>query len=300
MALSIYPSVYYQTADGNEIPISTPSTKKYWEVYGREGFGVPELKTETRIYADGSVRTLTAIIQPREMLLNMILVGETTEERDNLYRDISSHLVQVGSTDEWGRLRLRRSDGNWIFINCLYTGGMDTPDNLPTIRQFSMEFFADDPYFYDAEETVFQPKQLSQLIYLNDNLFLGDWTLKGGLTDLQIHNTGELCFPVIEVTGPASVIRIKNETTKQTLAMATDFSLAMGEVLLIDCREHQQRGITLRDSTGREQDITNKLGLGSSLNWPLVKGTNVISLYYTDSAQTSSYRLRFRKRYYSA
>lgn len=299
MELSIYPSVYYQTADGDEIPISTPSTKKYWEMYGREGFGAPELKTESRLYADGSTRTLAAIIQPREMTLNMVLIGDTTEERDTMYRDIASRLIQTGSAEEWGRLRICRSDGEWVFINCLYTGGMDTPDNLPTIRQFALEFLADDPYFYDEAEFVIESASLARQVYLSSDLYLGNWTLKGGLTDLSVPNDGEVNYPVVEVYGPASVIKLTNRTTGKTLAMDPTFSLLSGQVLTLDCREHQ-RCITLTDVSGAETDITHRLALGSSLNWPLKKGRNIISLYYSDSSRDSGFRLSFRKRWKSA
>ena len=294
----VYPALYYVTSAGDEIPISTPAIDKYWELYGREGFNAPEIRTEQRQYADGSTRTLSAQLEPRDLSVKMVLNGKTTVERDRIYRDIAARLIRIGSFDDWGRLRVRRSDGKWVVINCLYTGGMNVSDDLPRIRQFQLDFHADDAYFYDEQETVLRSSTLSRLIYLNRGLFLGNWTLTGGLTNLTIDNDGEKCYPVIEVDGPASVIRVRNRTTGETLALDPSFSLLAGQTLTIDCREHRQ-AITLH-SGDTESDMTHKLALGSSLDWALAKGSNVISLYYTDSADSSAYRLRYQRRYYSA
>lgn len=296
---SSYSQVVYITANGDEIILSGNGTRFRWELYGRSGFRAPDLKTESRVYANGISRTLASILQKRVVTLQMVITGPSRAEAAAIYNSLVSRLVQTGARDQWGKLVLTRDDdGSTVYLDCLYTGGMNISEDYPKIFFFSLNFEAGDPYFYDLEETVLEPSRLESLIYLDDTLFLGDWTLLDGLTSVEIDNTGEQFYPVFEITGPASVIRVTNEATGQTVAMGDDFSLVTGQTLTIDCRENL-RGITLTEN-GEETDITHRLALGSSLVFPLVKGTNTLQFYYTDIDETSSFKIRYRQRYHSA
>lgn len=294
----LYETVSYITAAGDEIILSDPGLDKWWETVGRSGFKAPEVRPESRVYANGASRTLAVLLERRSVSLQMVIRGMTRLEAVSIYQDLVSRLVQVGAQDEWGRLVLRKADGTFVHLNCVYTGGMNISETLPRIFQFSLTFEAGDAYFYDEAETVRAPARLESLIYLSDDLTLGDWELTDGLTDIEIVNTGEIFYPVFEVTGPASVIRVTNTSTGKTLAMASDFSLLSGETLTIDCRENRRR-ITLL-SSGAETDVSHKLALGSSLIFPILKGTNLLNFYYTDIQDSSAFRTRYQKRYLSA
>lgn len=298
MPSDLYESVIYVTADGDEIILSSEHTRYRWETVGRAGFKAPEVKTESRVYANGTSRTLASVLQPREVTLQMVITAPTRADAAALYDSLVSRLLQTGARDDWGKLVLRRADGSWVCLDCIYTGGLNITEEYPRIYQFALTFEAGDPYFYDLEETVLEPSRLESLIYLDDDLFLGDWTLLDGLTSVTIDNTGEQFYPVFEITGPASVIRVTNEATGQTVAMDADFRLVSGQTLTIDCRENL-RGITLTEN-GEESDITYRLALGSSLVFPLVKGANTLQFYYTDIDEDSSFQVKYRQRYHSA
>lgn len=297
----IYPSVSYITADGDEIFLSMKGNRNFWEMYGRFGFGAPGIKTEDREYANGTTRTLAAILQPRECGLQMVVTGNSNRERDAYFFDIISRLVQTGAKDNWGKLKVRRTNGTDVYLNCLYTGGIEAvTEQYWNHHKFTLNFHAGDPYFYDATETVLRSEELASPIRLHTGLFLGSWRLNSGITDITIENTGEVLYPVVEVTGPASNIQITNNTTGKTIAIDGSYSLLAGYTIILDCRENH-RGITLRNnSTGAESDISNKLALGSSLIWPIVKGTNKLSLYYTGSSNASGYEIHYQRRYLSA
>ena len=297
----VYPYMSYITADGDEIVLSSDGIRKYWETYGRMGFDAPPLRTETRQYADGSTEILAIIMEQRPLTVEMVAVGNTSIERDNIMRSIASRLIQIGSKHQWGKLKVRRNDGKYLYIDCAYVGGLEeVTRELPRAQQLTLNFWSGNGYFYDMMETVLTTATLSTLFYLSDDLFLSnDLYLSDGITDISIDNDGEMFYPCIDIFGPASVIRMTNSATGKTLALDSDFTLLTDEKITIDCREHHRK-ITLQDANGDVSDITEMLALGSSLIWEIMKGPNVISVYYTDSSENSFARVRYQRRYFSA
>ena len=297
----IFPYLSYVTAEGDEIVLSCEGNRKWWECYGREGFGAPELDNITREYADGSTGTLAMIIKPRTMTVQMVIVGESTSERDAILRDIIVRLVQVGEKKSWGKLKLMRSDGKMLMIDCVYTGGLDgVVENFPTIQQFELFFYSGGGYFYDEQEISVTYTKIDRSIYLSDDLYLANnLYLTGNIMRLSIENDGEVFYPIVEIDGPAAAIGITNHTTGLLLAIDADFQLLSGQKLIFDCQEHS-RGITLKYANNTTADYSENLRLGATLVWPIVKGTNDIEFYFVDDTANSNGRIRYHKRYYSA
>lgn len=296
-----YPFMSFINANGDEIVLSSPEVGDCWETYGRSGFDAPPLRVESRQLADGSTEILAIIMEPRQLTVEMVAVGEDSVEREAIMRRIASGLVQTGSRQNWGKLKIRRNDGSSVFIDCAYVSGLENVvRDLPRVQRFQIIFQSGNGYFYDTTETAVTTSSLAQPIYLSDDLYLDeDLYLNDGITDIEIDNDGELFFPQIDIFGPASVIRMTNSATGKTLAVASDFILLSGQKLTFDCREHSRK-ITLQSTDGTVTDITEKLALGSSLIWEVEKGTNVISVYYTDSSDESFARIRYYRRYFSA
>lgn len=296
-----YPYLSYITASGDEVVLSSEMNEKWWECYGREGFAAPPLEHVTRQYADGATDTLSVIMKPRPLVVKMVLSGESCRERDELIADIASRLIQLGSRKNWGRLKVMRSNGSIVYIDCVYTGGLEEIEQkLPTLQQFLINFYSGNGYFYDANETLLSTSNLADLVYLNDDLFLSDdLFLTDGVSSIAALNNGEAFFPLVEVYGPASVIRITNNTTGLTLAVNPEFTLLAGQKLTFNCREHE-RSILFTDEDGNETDVTEEQLLGTTLVWPIEKGSNSITFYYTDASEDTFARIRYRQRYFSA
>ena len=145
-----FPYLSYVNAEGNEIVLSEKGNHKLWACYGRKGFGALELRHVTQQYSDGATDTTAMIPKPRKMTIEMFALGKSTEERDDILRNLITGLVQIGSRTNWGKLRLMRSDGMMIAINCVYTGGLDDLiEKYPNIQQFELEFFSGNGYFYE-------------------------------------------------------------------------------------------------------------------------------------------------------
>ena len=298
---SIFPYLSYVTAAGDEIVLSCENNRKWWECYGREGFGAPRLNNVTRQYADGETKTLSMIIEPREMVVQMVINGSSTYERDAKLRDIIVRLEQVGRKTDWGKLKLMRSDGKMLAIDCVYTGGLDEiVSEYPNAQQFELRFYSGNGYFYDEEEKTATYTKIDNSIFLEEDLYLSDdLYLVGNIMRLNIDNEGELFYPIVEIDGPASAIGVTNHTTGLLLAIDANFQLLAGQKLIFDCREHT-RGITLKYAGGSTADYSESLRLGATLVWPIVKGTNDIEFYFVDDDYRTDSRIRYYQRYYTA
>ena len=297
----IFPYLSYITASGDEVVLSCKGYKKWWECYGREGFFAPKLDYAKREYADGSTEVLSVTLKPRTLKVRMFCLGGSTIERDEILRDIASRLIQIGTRNDWGKLRVRRSDGKDIYIDCVYIGGMDEiVEKNPNIQQFDLKFFAGDSYFYDIDESMLLERRLAYEIYLAEDLYLEEdlYLTEGQITSATINNSGELFFPFVDVFGPALSIRIVNNTTGKTLGVDPSFRVLADQKLTFNCHEHE-RAITLTDENGVVTDVTDEILLGSSLVWEIVKGKNDITFYYSNANADTFARLRYRQRYYS-
>lgn len=298
---SIFPYLSYATADGDEIVLSSESNRRWWECYGREGFGAPKLNNVKRQYADGETKTLAMIIEPREMVVRMVVIGKSTYERDAKLRDIIVRLEQVGRKTNWGKLKLMRSDGKMLAIDCVYTGGLDDiVQTNPKVQQFDLRFYSGNGYFYEEEEKTATYTKTDNSIFLQENLYLSNnLYLVGNIMRLSIDNEGELFYPIVEIDGPASAIGITNHTTGLLLAIDANFQLLAGQKLIFDCQEHSRK-ITLKYSNNTTADYSESLRLGATLVWPIVKGTNDIEFYFVDDDYRTDSRIRYYQRYYTA
>ena len=296
-----FPWVSYITASGDEIILASPDISRYWVTFKRKGFDGPPLRTEKRQYADGTTDIMAVYMKERPLTLEMVAVGKTSMERDAIVFDIASRITQLGTQKDWGKLRVRRNDGKFLFIDCVYTGGLENTSRVfPRIQQFELNFLSGNGFFYDVSDTVISTQQLSNLVYLEEDIYLSDdLFLTDGSTEISVNNSGEIFYPIIELYGPASVIRISNETTGKTIAIDPSYSILTGEKLTFNCRDHE-RSIVMTDTNGTKTDVTNKLSIGASLVWEVVKGQNDITFAYSDATSSTYAKFRYRQRYLSA
>ena len=296
-----FPYVSYITESGDEIILASEEINRYWVTYKRKGFDGPPLRTEKRQYADGTTEILAIFMKERPLTLSMVAMGKTSMERDAIISNIVSRITQLGTGRKWGKLKVCTNDGRFLFIDCAYTGGLENANRVfPRIQQFDLNFLSGNGYFYDAEETSISTRAIENLVYLSDDLYLSNLLyLTDGISSIVIENTGEEFYPIVEISGPASVIKIKNSATNKTLAVDPDFHILSGEKLIFDCIEHEQ-SITYEDENGVITDVTDKLTLGSSLVWEILKGQNAIEFTFSDGDTDTSATIRYRQRYLNA
>lgn len=295
----------YVTNKGIEVVLDNYETEKtIWELYGRTGFEAPAINFIDEQYADGMIETVAVTIPARNITVNLVVHGKTRLQRNEVLHGIVNQIVEYGARTSWGKLKVEQADGTIVYLNCFYSGGLESQaESDPLTHLLSLNFHAADPYFYDTAmtQTVFQDTEQSGL-YLGDTVYLSDTTyLEGGAlsSDMQIDNPGQLTYPVIRIQGPARNIKVENLTANAKVEITTGYALPAGEVLRIDCRD-RRRGITHISAGGVETDRTDLLASGSSLVFPLLSGANRIKLTYTDTTAATHMKFMFQKRFLSA
>ena len=280
-----YDDVYYLTADGDSIPLSAPWLKTMWELIGRQGFEAPDLKIQKTTYANGSQKIISVQPKERTVKLKMACVGESKRERDEVFQDLVRRLCLTGTGMEPGKLILRRYNGARVYLSCVYSAGLNIVEQYRRFHLFDLQFVAADPYFYDFDpvDAGFAEPSGNQSLYLAEDLYLSDDTYLLGSDWLQsiITNDGTDFYPVIRITGPAFNIAFTNQTTGKVLAMEDDFTIRAGETLTIDTSE-STRAVIL-SSGQKETDVTHRIALGSTLDWPIIHGENLITVPYTSA-----------------
>jgi len=278
------------------------TTKDLIELWGRTGFEAPLVTYIDEESADGHIATIGVKINARDVSINMVVVGGSEAQRDSVFHNLINKIFEYGTGSVWGKLKLSRSDGSFVYLNCIYAGGIDEiVEQYTKFHKFVLRFHASDPFFYDEDFTEFIFSDTEQHgLYLGD-VYFGDIYLQGGANTavLNINNTGQVCYPVITIVGPAKTISLYNVTTGKTLAMDSAFELADEEVLTIDCRD-RLRSIILAQYGQGDEDITSSMALGSTLVFPINPGLNVIEITYTDTTANTSVNFAFQKRYLSA
>jgi hypothetical protein len=302
--MASHDQISFITSNDEEIVLCDyDTTRSIWELWGRTGFEAPPVSFIDEKYADGYVETVAVKIEPREISINMIVYGSSDVTRDKTFHTLINKLIEHGSKNTWGKLKLSRSDGSFVYLNCIYSAGIEAiTEQYLRFHKFTLTFHAADPYFYDFDETEFRfTEDVQTGLYFGDNFYLGALTYFIGAapTAESIINDGQTTYPTITITGPAKNISITNSLSGKTLAMASSFELAVGEILFIDCR-NRSRIIQKTDTSSVVTDVTNSLALGSSLVFPILTGTNDFLFEYTDTTAATTITFSFQKRYMSA
>lgn len=295
----------YINARGEEIILDNTERTFLGELYGREGVEAPKLSYSEVRYADGSTEILAVNLEPREVTFYFSAPIENRHLEEKL-EEVKQRLIQTGSRpDNWGKLKIRRRDGLLLYLNCVYTGGIDELVRKNNVSvNFSVSFRGEDPLFYTDFEQTYTIRQddRSGYLFMGADLFMSSslyMMSAQGNTGSDLFINGDLIYPKIIINGPAENISLVNGTTGRKIALASTVTLDMNEKITITTAK-RQRTITKTDKYGVTTNLVPKLTADSSLNWWLTRGTNDIQ--FNNSATTPESYLRFvyREGYLSA
>lgn len=275
-----FESLIYENASGNRVILSDRSVSANWELVGRSGFSAPEVELITQKYINGQEKIVGRIIKPRTVSINMVVTGATTAQRDALFFDMVEKLINVGG-GEIGKLWITRSDGSVVYLNCAYSSGLKVVEQYRKFHLFTLEFYAEDPYFYSQD--IVQDVELvesSEPITLSDDLYLNgwklDWAMSGGVNMVTNPYTHQ-ADPIYKISGVRVNLTILNSTISKSLQF-DDLNMALGDAIVIDTRE-RQRSAYIEHPDGSVTDILgNLLWSNVDLSLPLAPGNNYLSV----------------------
>lgn len=275
-----FESLIYENASGNRVILSDRSVSANWELVGRSGFSAPEVELITQKYINGQEKIVGRIIKPRTVSINMVVTGATTAQRDALFFDMVEKLINVGG-GEIGKLWITRSDGSVVYLNCAYSSGLKVVEQYRKFHLFTLEFYAEDPYFYSQD--IVQDVELvesSEPITLSDDLYLNgwklDWAMSGGV-NMVMNPYAHQADPIYKISGVRVNLTILNSTISKSLQF-DDLNMALGDAIVIDTRE-RQRSAYIEHPDGSVTDILgNLLWSNVDLSLPLAPGSNYLSV----------------------
>lgn len=296
-----FESLVFENASGETVQLSTPETLKWWELRGRAGFTAPEMDIITQKYANGVTRILKRMLKPRTVTVNMVITGQTTEERDMFFFEMVSALMDVdgGST---GKLYVRRSDGLVLYLPCTYSSGLSIVEEYRKFHRFTLEFFAPDPYFYkDLEETTI-PVHEGNYLTLSDTILFGTRRIGDFISEGSgvINNPStENLQPVIRLEGVNGGLSIMNTDSGKSLVLA-GLAMTSGQVLVIDTRD-DSKNVYIENPDGTTQQAGQYVVYDNTeYEFPIVPGINRISYVGSYGSVIQKLDFSMSQRYLSA
>lgn len=302
MRNQIFERIVFVNATGNQTIISDTSIDNRWEMIGRQGFTAPEVEVITETYANGVTKTLQRILKPRTVSIKMLAFGTTPERMDAEFEEMIATLMDISNGVE-GKLYITRTDGSVVYLNCLYSGGANVEENYRKFRQFTLEFYASDPYFYrDIEDALIEIPPSARLT-LRNSLMLGQGHVMGENSGygqgIVINNSQEIMQPILRIYSLKGSVIITNETNGDVVEF-DNIVVGKGKTLVVDTRD-AYKNIYIEEKNG---DVTPA---GQYLNWSnigfefrIMPGTNSIKFATEELSASLGMLLKLSERYLSA
>ena len=290
---NVFEALSYVNPSGKTVLISDTSVTKYWELRGRSGFSAPDVELITQKFANGTTKVLKRFIAPRTVKINMVLVGDTTADRDQYFAQMVSDLIDIGGGNE-GKLYVTRSDGTQVYLNCTYSSGMNVVDEYRKFHRFTLEFYASDPYFY---------KDLPSITLLENRTSSGSTILSGPVT--VVNDGGVPLQPVIRVKNSTInagyfVFMIGNNA--KLSVDCHDLNLTNQETLIIDTRELNKNLYVINSDNSITPAWKNLVWNDTVLEAPIPVGTSTVqfNVTYPTTCTIGLAELLLTNRYLSA
>lgn len=293
--------ICYVNGSGQEVILSSPDITRWFELKGRKGFTAPEMDLITQKYANGVTKILKRQIKPRTVIISMMVTGESEAERDRVFFEMISRLMDVNGGNT-GKLYVKRSDGMTVYLNCAYSSGLSVYEQYRRYQQFDLEFLAPDAYFYkDLEDTVIQVTYGGFLTLSSTHLFgihkIGEFNSSG--SGVVTNDWLETLQPVIRLQRVNGSVTIKNNDTNESIVMK-NVSMEQGQTLVIDTRD-DSKNIYIENSDGTTQQAGQYLDWSNQdYEFPIIPGDNHITYVGGEGSVIDKLTFTMSQRYLSA
>ena len=290
-------NVIYENSRGQTVLLDG-SGVPWREVMGRTGCGVPPVQYTETVYANGVTEIMAVQSGGRDVTLMFWMEGFDESERRSAFHRLKLSLFEVGRRNSWGKLRLRCSDGRWVYLNCVYSGGLDGETETDArFQRFALDFHCADPLFYDTNErqsalNTSSGRGLRMRFRFGAGVRLR--SSREAVFQQLFRMNAFMAYPEIDLTGPAQGIRFSNEANGKAIFFDEDFELKRGEKLAI-CTRPMYSFVRKTGTDGAVTDVSNLLAPGATLRWELVNGDNLVTLLMTGTGSETSCIFRYRE-----
>ena len=273
-------SLIYINSSGERSILTDGETRSMWELRNRSGFTAPDVELITQKYVNGIMRVIARRLLPRTVRMNFVLVGQTTTQRDTLFFELVEKLMNV-SNGENGKLYVKRSNGQTVVLNCAYSSGLNITDEYRKFHRFTLEFYAEDPYFYNEDAKSVINLSEGNMITLSEDLYLSGWCLgwahiAGGGT--AVNPFERTVYPVYKIAGSRNQLKLVNSTTGVSMEFR-DMDLLATDTIYIDTREQYKRAYVVHADGSSESILGHLNWANSDISMPLVSGNNFIQVF---------------------
>ena len=272
-------SLIYVNSSGEWAILSDEGTRSMWELRNRSGFTAPDIELITQKYVNGINKVVGRIILPRTIRMNFVLVGETTVERDQLFAELVEKLMNTDKGEN-GKLYVRAVSGQTYVLNCAYSSGLNITDEYRKFHRFTLEFYAEDPYFYSDDVTAEIDISGGGAITLSETLTLGGWALGWG----TISGTGTVTNPftraldpIFRITGARPGIMIRQVATGKVIQFE-NLIMANTDTIVIDTRDRYKTAYIQHADGTRDSILGNMNWNNPDLSMPMLSGGNLIEV----------------------
>lgn len=270
-------SLIFVNSSGEWAILSDEGTRSMWELRNRSGFSAPDVELITQKYVNGINKIFRRIVLPRTVTMNFVLIGETTVERDQLFADLVDKLMNVDNGVN-GKLYVRTTSGATYILNCAYSSGLNITDEYRKFHRFSLEFFAEDPYFYSDGVEARISIGGDDVITLAENLYLGGWALGWARilgTGYVENPLGRKVDPVFRITGSRTDLKIIQVATGKSIEFR-NLVMRNTDTIVIDTRERYKTAYIIHADGTKETMLGRYVWDNVDMSLPLEAGSNAL------------------------
>lgn len=259
-----------------------------WDASGR---GMPPIEfEEDQVPERSGSRHRNTRHGVRELVLPLWVDADSSAALRTTLRSLMYTMDPVRGA---GKIRVTSELGDQREVTCRYAAGLEMAEKLgdtsgPTLQRLPAVFRVFDPYWYAVADNTasFETGDTATFFpFFPLRLSSSEVFATGTIT-----NEGDVyAWPVWTITGPGSVLVLRNLTTGKTLTLTA--TIGAGEQVVIDTREGAKT-VTKNDGT----NLFSGLSATSSL-WSLQKGANALQIELTGATSASLVHLAYRPRY---
>lgn len=265
-----------------------------------EDMPTPGWVEEDLVDGDGSTPVSVRAV-PRTYLLPLILHKRDHAAWRALHRQVTRALSPFGpnGAPRLGVLRLWQPDGTWRELRCGYAGGAEGEGLNDRAglwyRSYVIALRAFDPWWYSSAVTVSWRQASVGPFFPILPVALGSSTVLGSSTldvDGDVATAG-----VWTITGPAdgeATLRSETLGLELVLDLSGAHELAGGETVTVDMRRGHQ---AIRGPDGSSWWSAR---VGTPQMWPLIPGTNELSLTVTGATAATVVEMTYEPRHLTA